>query len=64
MKDFLASDEGKEFVSAKPNSGSGAQEGQAGTRGEKEGLSPESFWAMPAKERAAYMSKGGTILPE
>ena len=64
MKEFLASDEGKEFVSAKPNSGSGAQDGRTGNGEEREGLSSESFWAMPAKERAAYMSKGGTILPE
>lgn len=64
MKEFLASDEGKEFVTAKPNSGSGAQEGRAGIEGGKEGMHPEAFWAMPAKERAAYMSKGGTILPE
>jgi len=64
MKDFLASDEGKEFVTAKPNSGSGMQEGHAGTEGGQEGVPSETFWAMPAKERAAYMAKGGVILPE
>lgn len=64
MKEFLSSEEGKEFVTARPNSGSGAQEGRAGAEGGKEGMHPETFWAMPAKERAAYMSKGGTILPE
>lgn len=63
MKEFLASDEGKEFVTAKPNSGSGVQEVHIGVEGGKDGMDSETFWALPAKERAAYMSKGGTILP-
>jgi len=63
MKEFLASEEGKEFVTARPNQGSGVQEVRIGTEPGKDGMNSETFWALPAKERAAYMSKGGTILP-
>lgn len=65
VKDFLGSEEGKEFVSAKANAGSGAGETHA-TSGDDQhnSMKPDAFWALPAKDRAAYLSHGGTITPE
>jgi len=65
VKDFLASDEGKEFVAAKANSGGGAGEPVAsGRTGDGSSMSSKKFWGMPARERAAFMAQGGTILPD
>lgn len=65
VKDFLGSEEGKEFVSAKANAGSGAGETHTTPGGDQHNsMEPDAFWALPAKDRAAYLSHGGTITAE
>lgn len=62
VKEFIASEEGKEFIAAKENAGSGAGARKSITTNDASAsLASERFWNMPAKERSAFMAKGGTI---
>jgi len=62
VKEFLASDEGKEFIAAKENAGGGAGEHRASAQGDgTSGMAVEEFWGLPAKERAAFIAHGGTL---
>jgi hypothetical protein len=62
VKDFLTSEEGKEFIAAKENAGGGAGEHRAPAPGDvTTGMVPEQFWGLPAKERAAFIAHGGTL---
>lgn len=65
MKEFLSSDEGKEFVSAKANTGSGAHETPGSGSEQKENcMKSADFWALGPKDRANFITGGGTLLPE
>jgi anion-transporting ArsA/GET3 family ATPase len=62
VREFVASDEGKEFIAAKENAGSGAGEHRASTgTASTHSLSAERFWSLPAKDRSAFILKGGTV---
>jgi len=62
VRDFMASDEGKEFIAAKENTGGGAGEHRSPEPGEVTNVMvPEQFWGLPAKERAAFIAHGGTL---
>jgi hypothetical protein len=62
VKEFIASDEGKEFIAAKENAGSGAGEFKSLSKGDStNSMHAEQFWGLPAKERSAFISSGGTI---
>jgi len=62
VKEFVASDEGKAYIAAKENAGSGAGE-HAGSRASERAnsLPAERFWSLPAKDRSAFILKGGTV---
>ncbi len=63
VKEFIASDEGKEFIAAKENAGSGAGEYKSLAKGDAgNSMNAEEFWGLPAKERSAFISSGGTII--
>jgi hypothetical protein len=65
MKEFLSSDEGKEFISAKANTGSGAHEASGSGGGRQENsMKSAAFWALGPKERAGFITGGGTLLPD
>jgi hypothetical protein len=62
VKEFVASDEGKEFIAAKENTGSGAGEHRGTTNtNSTNNMSAERFWSLPAKDRSAFILKGGTV---
>jgi hypothetical protein len=62
VRDYLGSDEGKEFIAAKENAGGGAGERRSASQAESaDRMSAERFWSLPAKERSLYISRGGTI---
>jgi hypothetical protein len=62
VREFVGSDEGKEYIAAKENTGSGAGEHAGSTTSERENsLSAERFWSLPAKDRSAFILKGGTV---
>lgn len=60
VKEWAASDEGKHFVAAPINQGGGAPGGKGGASGKT--MSNADFLAMPAKDRAAFMTGGGQIV--
>jgi len=62
VREFVASDEGKEFIAAKENAGSGAGEHRASTgTASANSIPAERFWSLPAKDRSAFILKGGTV---
>jgi Skp family chaperone for outer membrane proteins len=62
VKEFVASDEGKEFIAARENAGSGAGERKpAVSMPQANTMSAEAFWNMPAKDRSAFIMRGGTL---
>jgi len=62
VREFVASDEGKEYIAAKENTGSGAGEHAGSTTSERANSLPaERFWSLPAKDRSAFILKGGTV---
>jgi len=62
VREFVASDEGKEFIAAKENAGSGAGEHRASTgNASTHSIPAERFWSLPAKDRSAFILKGGTV---
>ncbi len=65
VKEFVASDEGKAYIAAKENAGSGAGEHRAPAKTDSaNSLSAERFWSLPAKDRSAFILKGGTVIEE
>jgi len=62
VREFVASDEGKEYIAAKENAGSGAGEHRVPAKTDSaNSLSAERFWSLPAKDRSAFILKGGTV---
>jgi len=62
VRDYLGSEEGKEFIAAKENAGGGAGERRNAPPAESaDHMSETRFWNLPAKERSLYLSRGGTI---
>ncbi len=59
-KDFAASDEGKAFFAAESQAGAGAQ-GGAGKGGAGKKMAAAAFNALPAMDRAKFMSEGGSL---
>ncbi|MGB9686969.1 MAG: hypothetical protein ACPLYX_10790 [Rectinema subterraneum] len=62
VREFVASDEGKEYIAAKENTGSGAGEHRVPAKAEaSNSLSAERFWSLPAKDRSAFILNGGSV---
>jgi hypothetical protein len=65
VREFVASDEGKAYIAAKENTGSGAGEHAGSTTSSSANSLPaERFWSLPAKDRSAFILKGGTVTEE
>lgn len=59
ISSYLETDEGKAFRAAAANGGGGATGGAGG--GSSKTITRDQFDAMPAKERATFMTSGGAI---
>lgn len=62
VKEWASGDEGKHFVSAPDNSGGGARGGRGGETGKT--ISESAFNALGAKDRAAHMADGFSIVAD
>lgn len=62
VKEFLEGPEGRELVQASASAGAAVQGARpAGNDGRANAIAPDRFWAMGAKERAAFMQQGGIL---